>query len=181
MAARPDGLSAAAVSYGPEIRALALYFLVRQHLPVERTREVIIELCGVAVSTGWLHSLLALGADAVDKPVEAIEERIAAEPVAGFDETPLKVGPKGEKRYVLSASTTLFTLFTLGRRDKASFRMFLLGRMLGVVVHDRYSLYDNAEFDGFLHQLCVSHYADLRVTRVSHLRGGCGAGQGVVP
>ncbi|WP_239341172.1 IS66 family transposase [Frankia sp. CiP3] len=157
VAARPDGLSAAAVSYGPEIRALALYFLVRQHLPVERTREVIIELCGVAVSTGWLHSLLALGADAVDKPVEAIEERIAAEPVAGFDETPLKVGPKGEKRYVLSASTTLFTLFMLGRRDKASFRMFLLGRMLGVVVHDRYSLYDNAEFDGFLHQLCVSH------------------------
>jgi hypothetical protein len=51
----------------------------------------------------------------------------------------------------------LFTLFMLGRRDKASFRLFLLGRMLGVVVHDRYALYDAEEFTGFLHQLCVSH------------------------
>nr|WP_083503421.1 transposase [Frankia casuarinae] len=44
-----------------------------------------------------------------------------------------------------------------GRRDKASFWVFLLGRMLGVVVHDRYALYDAEEFVGFLHQLCVSH------------------------
>ncbi len=29
--------------------------------------------------------------------------------------------------------------------------------MLGVVVHDRYALYDCEEFAGFLHQLCVSH------------------------
>ncbi|WP_250285353.1 IS66 family transposase [Frankia sp. CiP1_Cm_nod2] len=157
VAARPEGLSAAPVSYGPELRALALYFLVRQHLPVERTQEGIVELCGVEVSTGWLHSLLALGADAVAEAVDAIEQRIASEKVVGFDETPLKVGPKGEKRYVLSASTLLFTLFVLGRRDKASFRAFLLGRMLGVVVHDRYALYDCDEFTGFLHQLCVSH------------------------
>ncbi|MEX5635557.1 IS66 family transposase [Parafrankia sp. FMc2] len=157
VAARPDGVSGAPVSYGPELRALATYFLVRQHLPVERAREAIVELCGVEVSTGWLHSLLALGADAVEAPVTEIEQRIAAERVAGFDETPLKVGPKGEKRYVLSASTLLFTLFMLGGRDKASFRVFLLGRMLGVVVHDRYALYDCDEFTGFLHQLCVSH------------------------
>jgi hypothetical protein len=157
VAARPGGVSGAPVSYGPELRALATYFLVRQHLPVERAREAIAELCGVAVSTGWLHSLLALGADAVAEPVAEIEQRIAAEKVVGFDETPLKVGPKGEKRYVLSASTLLFTLFMLGGRDKASFRLFLLGRMLGVVVHDRYALYDCEEFTGFLHQLCVSH------------------------
>jgi len=157
VAARLDGVSTAPVSYGPELRALALYLLVRQHLPVERTREALVELCGVAVSAGWLHSLLALGAEAVEESVAEIEERIAGETVVGFDETPLKVGPKGEKRYVLSASTLLFTLFMLGRRDKASFRLFLLGRMLGVVVHDRYALYDCEEFAGFLHQLCVSH------------------------
>ncbi len=154
VAARPDGVSGAPVSYGPQLRALALSFLVRQHLPVERTREAIVELCGVTVSAGWLHSLLALGADAVEEPVAEIEQRIAGEKVAGFDETPLKVGPKGEKRYVLSASTLLFML---GGRDKASFGVFLLGRMLGVVVHDRYALYDCEEFAGFLHQLCVSH------------------------
>ncbi len=163
VAVRPEGLSGAPVSYGPELRALALYFLVRQHLPVERTREAIAELCGMAVSTGWLHSLLVLGADAVEEAVDAIEQRIAAEKVVGFDETPLKVGAKGEKRYVLSASTLLFSLFMLGRRDKASFRLFLLGRMLGVVVHDRYALYDAEEFAGFLHQLCVSHYAEIWV------------------
>ncbi len=157
VAARPEGLSGAPVSYGPEVRALALYFLVRQHLPVERAQEAIAELCGVEVSTGWPHALLALGADAVAESVAEsvaeIEQRIAGAKVVGFDETPLKVGPKGEKRYVLSASTLLFTLFMLGRRDKASFRLFLLGRMPGVVVHDRYALYDAEEFTGFLHQL----------------------------
>jgi transposase len=157
VAARPAGVSGAPVSYGPELRALAVYFLVRQHLPIERTQEAILELTGARVSTGWLHSLLALGADAVEDSVAEIEDRIAASKVVGFDETTLRVGPKGEKRYVLSASTLLCTLFMLGRRDKASFRVFLLGRMLGVVVHDRYALYDCDEFVGFLHQLCVSH------------------------
>ncbi len=151
------------MSYGPELRALALYLLTRQHLPVERTCELVFEWCGVRVSAGWVHGLLAGGADAVDPAVQDIEERVAGEPVVGFDETPLRVGPKGEKRSVLSASTGLFTLFMLGRRDLASFRLFLLARVVGVVVHDRYSLYDHPEFAGIVHQLCVAHYADVQI------------------
>jgi hypothetical protein len=36
VADRPAGLAAGPVSYGENLRALALYLLVRQHLPVER-------------------------------------------------------------------------------------------------------------------------------------------------
>ncbi|WP_239309138.1 transposase, partial [Frankia sp. Cj3] len=157
VAARPAEVLDASVSYGPEIRAIALYLLVRPHIPVERICELLFEVYQVEVSTGWVHGLLAAGSEAVDPAVREIEERIAAEKVVGFDETPMKIGPKGRTRYVLSVSTGLFTLFMLGRRDLVSFELFLLARMLGVVVHDRYGLYDHVTFNGFLHQLCVAH------------------------
>jgi hypothetical protein len=41
--------------------------------------------------------------------------------VVGFDETVLRAGPAGTKRYVLSASTDRYALFHLGGRDLDSF------------------------------------------------------------
>jgi len=140
---RPEGLSGAPVSYGPEVRALALYFLVRQHLPVERTQEAIAELCGVGVSMGWLHAPLALGADAVAEPVAEIEQRIAGAKVVGFDETPLKVGPKGEKLYVLRppCCCSPCSCWAAGTRPASGSSCSAgCSGMLGVVAHGRYAL-----------------------------------------
>ena len=47
----------APVCWGPGVRAFALYMLNRQHLPVERTAELLAEVLGAPVSTGWLCNL----------------------------------------------------------------------------------------------------------------------------
>jgi transposase len=49
----PTGVSAPAV-YGAGVRALGTYLLVGQHLPVERTAELLGEVLGVPVATSTL-------------------------------------------------------------------------------------------------------------------------------
>jgi transposase len=53
------------VVYGPNLRALAVYLLVFQHVPVERTAMLLADVCGAAVSTGWVCRTLAQTSDAL--------------------------------------------------------------------------------------------------------------------
>ena len=52
-AARPPGVPGAAVSIGPALRALAVYLLVFQHVPVERCRQLIEDVTGAQASHRW--------------------------------------------------------------------------------------------------------------------------------
>jgi hypothetical protein len=62
--------------------------------------------------------------------------------VVGFDETTLRCGPAGAKKYVLSASTDNATAYHLGGRDLDSFaEAGILPAFAGVAVHDRYRNY----------------------------------------
>ena len=58
----PAGVGAPAV-YGPNLRALAVYLLVFQHVPVARTAALIADLTGARPSTGWISSQLSAVAD----------------------------------------------------------------------------------------------------------------------
>jgi len=42
--------------YGPNLRAVAVYLVVFQHVPVERAALLIADLCGASVSTGWVSA-----------------------------------------------------------------------------------------------------------------------------
>jgi hypothetical protein len=147
------------VSYGPNLQALVLYLLVFQHLPVERAARLIEAVAGAAPSPGFVHGMIARGAAAVGGTVEAIKDSIVGAAVAGFDETTLRVGPAGEKQYVLSASTRNLVVFGLGGRDLGSFRRFgVLPTFRGIAVHDRLANYFHKGFTGIAgHQACCSH------------------------
>lgn len=58
VAACPPGVPDAAVSIGPGLRALAVYLVVFQHVPVERCRQLIADVTGAQVSAGFIHSCL---------------------------------------------------------------------------------------------------------------------------
>ena len=62
VAARPAGVPDSALSIGPRLRALAVYLVVFQHVPVERCRQLIADVTGAAVSDGFIHSCLATAA-----------------------------------------------------------------------------------------------------------------------
>ena len=146
--------------YGPNLRALVVYLLVFQHVPVERCVRLIADLTGATVSAGFVHKALARCAAILTGVMKTIKTLITLAAVVHFDETTLRAGKAGIKQYVWSASTALYSFFALGRRTGKQFRSLDIGpHFNGVAVHDRYVVYDSSDSfgSGVRHQLCCSH------------------------
>lgn len=156
----PAEVSAAPSSYGVNLKSLVVYLLIYQHVPVQRCTQLIADLCGEAgPSEGFVHGLLSRCAAAVREVVVMIKTLITVAYVVGFDETTLRAGPAGEKKYVLSASTEKATVYRLGGRDLDSFaKAGILPHFAGVAVHDRYRNYFHSRWDRLSgHQACTAH------------------------
>jgi transposase len=168
-------VSGAPSRYGPNIKTLAVYLLIYQHLPVQRCVRLIADLCGGAgPSEGFAHGMLARCADAVGEVVALIKTLITMAHVVGFDETTLRAGAAGEKKYVLSASSEKATAYYLGGRDLDSFAQFgILPDFAGVAVHDRYRNYFHPRWEHLAgHQVCNAHllrdFADAEESYPGH-------------
>jgi hypothetical protein len=158
--ALPAEVSAAPASYGLKLQALVVYLLIYQHVPVERCVRLIADLTGgTAPSVGFCHGMLSRAAKAVSEVVATIKTLITASVVAGFDETTLRAGQAGTKKYVLSASTDWASLYYLGGRDLGSFaEAGVLPEFAGIAVHDRYANYFNPRWKHLAgHQCCAAH------------------------
>jgi hypothetical protein len=106
-----------ALSVGPRLRALAVYLVVFQHVPVERCQQLIAEVTGAAVSAGFVHSCLRQTASLAAEVVRLIRILITAAAVAGFDETTLRSGPAGAEKYVHGAFTGHSDFSGIGHLD----------------------------------------------------------------
>ncbi len=159
VAARPAGVPDAPLSVGPRLSAMAVYLSVFQHVPVERAQALIADLTGGVLSAGFVHSCLGKAAGLVADAVRLIRTLIAAAPVAGFDETTLRSGPAGEKKYVHGAFTELYPAFWLGTRSLETMKEAgILPSFAGIVVSDRYQGYYSKTWQGFAgHQACAAH------------------------
>ena len=159
VASRPAGVPDSALSIGPRLRALAVYLVVFQHVPVERCRQLIADVAGAAVSEGFIHSCLARAASLAGEVVALIRALITAAPVAGFDETTLRSGPAGEKKYVHGAFTERYSAFWLGTRSLDSMQdAGILPGFAGIVVSDRYQNYFHPRWEHIAgNQACLSH------------------------
>jgi transposase len=107
-------------------------------------------------STGTcLRKAAELAADVI----KLIAALIIAARVAGFDETTLRAGPAGQKKYVLGAFTEESSLLHLGDRTLESMRDFgILPDFAGVVVSDRYQNCWHAGWKHIAgHQACLAH------------------------
>jgi transposase len=158
-AARPAGVPDSAVSIGPNLRALAVYLVVFQHVPIGRCRDLISDVAGAQVSAGFIHSCLRKAAELAAGVVKLIRTLITAAYVAGFDETTLRAGPAGTKKYVHGAFTELYSAFWLGARSLESMREFgILPGFAGVAVSDRYQNYFHTGWEHLAgHQACCAH------------------------
>ena len=130
-----DGLADAACSYGPHLRALAVYLLVFQHVPVERTALLIQDLSGAKVSTGWVASMLTEAADLVEDSVNLIKALLVLGHLLHADETTTKIG--SVRRWLHVACTETLTFLGLAPRSKAGAdSLGVLPAFRGTVVHD---------------------------------------------
>ena len=91
--------------------------------------------------------------------VKLIKTLITAAHVAGFDETTLRAGKAGTKKYVQGAFTERYTALFLGERTLKSFRTFgILPDFAGVTVTDRYVNYWHSGWTHIAgHQACLAH------------------------
>jgi transposase len=147
------------VTYGPNLQAWCVYLMAAHAVPVHRCAELIASLAGAAPSAGFIHGMLARAAAAVTTASMLIRALVIAAPAVSCDETPIRAGPgpAWRKRHLLVAATPLLTWYMLGDRTAASFSEFVLPDLAGVVVHDRYNVYDSPRLGTLTHQLCCAH------------------------
>ena len=157
VADRPVGVADTAVGYGPNLQAWCVYLMVVHAIPVHRCAQLVESLTGATPSVGFVHGLLRRTAAALVDVDKAIRTLVTLAYAVCCDETPIRVGPRKAKKYLLVACTSLLTWYHLGDRSLETFKQFVLGELTGVVVHDRYQNYDSAVFGDLVHQLCTSH------------------------
>ena len=135
------------------------YLVVFQHVPVERCRQLIADVTGAVVSDGFIHSCLRQAAGLAAEAVRLIRTLITAAAVAGFDETTLRSGPAGEKKYVHGAFTEEYSAFWLGARSLDSMAgAGILPGFAGIVVSDRYQNYFHPRWEHIAgNQACLAH------------------------
>jgi transposase len=154
-AAAPVGVSAAAV-YGPTVTMFAAYLSAQHHIPAARVVEILADLAGIEVSTGWVIAACARMAEAVAPANTAIKDAIAEADVAHFDETVTRVA--GRNHWLHTAATSRLTAYHIDGhgRSVASITAFgILPRFTRVAVHDAYSGCDG--FTAATHALCNAH------------------------
>ena len=140
--------------YGPNLAALAVYLLVFQHVPVERAAQLINDVTGAAVSTGWVSSQLVKAAGIAAGPNKLIAALLVLARVLHADETATRVGD--DKRWLHVACTDKLALFTLAARSRAGAETAgVLPGFRGTMVHDALWIY--RWFPEAEHQLCVAH------------------------
>jgi transposase len=141
--------------YGPGLAALAVYLLVHQHVPVARTAELINDLTGAQVSTGWVAAQLPKAAGLVAGSLRLIKALLVLGHVLHADETTTNIA--GKRRYLHAACTESLTFLGLAPRSRAGASgLGILPGFRGTMVHDAYfQLYDG--YPEARHQLCVAH------------------------
>lgn len=142
------------VVYGPNLRAIAVYLVVFQHVPVERAALLITDLTGAAVSTGWVSAQVARTADALLDVEALIKTLVSVAAVIGVDETTLNVA--GRKQWLHVARTEQLTAYWLHpNRGRVAVDAFgILPDYTGTVMHDALSVYDSYPAS---HALCGAH------------------------
>jgi transposase len=145
----------ASACYGPGVRALAVYLLARQHLPVARAAELLSDALGAPVSTGWLAGLGIEAAEGLEGFLAELRRQLIAEDVLHADETGARIS--GARHWFHVACTGWLTLLDCHpRRGTAAFDdMAVLGVFEGTLVSDGWKPYWS--YPALDHALCCAH------------------------
>ncbi len=159
----PVGVKAP-VQYGPRVAAVAAEVVLAHHVPIARGTELVADLCGVRVSTGFVAGIRSRAARAVEAGgfLQAVRVLLAGAPVVHADETFARA--EGGLSYVHVAATEHLTLLHTGNRSAAAIDAGGVLPELGsgqVLVRDGYAGY--AHLKDVEHAWCAAHLLrDLR-------------------
>ncbi len=153
-AAGPAGVSAP-VQYGPHAAAIAVYLVLGQHLPVERTASLLAEVFGTPMATGTVAAWTARAAAGLEPFTAAARAALTGAELVHADETGLRVAGRLHWLHV-ACSARFTTLFCHRKRGKEAIDAAgVLPGFTGIVVHDAFAPY--ARYRDATHALCNAH------------------------
>jgi transposase len=150
----PDGVRAP-VSYGPRVKAIVVYLLARQHIPVARAQEAMADLFGLKISAGTIDACYAEAGRRLKGFIAALVAFLRTLPVLHADETTDRIGTVTCWMHVVStASFTLIHASATRGLEAVRTAGVLIGYR-GVIVHDRLALY--WKLTAARHGICSAH------------------------
>ncbi len=160
MGSFPAGVDSA-VQYGPGVTAKVADAVLGHHIPVHRSTLLVMELCGVQVSTGFAAGLRGRAARLLEAGfLPAVRALLAGAPVVHADETFTRTA--GATVFLHVAATEHLTVIHSGNRSAAAIDAGdVLPHLSGTLVRDGYAGYSH--LDQVLHAWCGAHLLrDLR-------------------
>jgi transposase len=142
--------------YGPHVRALAVYLVEEQLVPLGRVQALLSDLLGVQVGRGTLVAWVQQAA-AVLAPVEdAIKAALRQAPVLHVDETGVRRGGRLAWAHVVGTSQLTHYAIHAHRGSAATDAIGILPGFHGVSVHDGWASYQT--YTECRHALCNVHH-----------------------
>ncbi len=146
----------ARASYGPEVHAQAANLACGHHVPLARAAQLLGQLGGVAVSSGWMAGIRGKTAALIGASGfgDRVRDLLRQAPALFADETPARAA--GGLRYVHLACTAYLTLMHTGDRSgEAIDAGGVLPGYAGILVRDGYHGY--AHLTDAAHAWCAAH------------------------
>jgi transposase len=147
-------------AFGPRLRATVV-MLAAMLLSRRQTLTLLTDMFGARISLGSLERILKDASAALAAPWEAIKRAVQAAEVANADET--SWARAGQRLWLWSALSATAACYRIDATRARSAARELLGDFDGLLITDRYSVYDYLDPDH--HQVCLAHYAGRRVMR----------------
>jgi len=149
----PAGVDAP-TQYGPAVKATLSYLTAYQLVPLKRSREMLSDLFGIDVCEATIlnsNSTLFGNLAGVE---EAIKRELAGCPVAGFDETGIRV--EGKTAWLHVSSTDTLTCYSAHQKRgrQATEDIGILPLFKGTAVHDFWRTYLTYDCS---HAFCCAH------------------------
>jgi transposase len=146
----------ARASYGPEVHAQAANLACGHHVPLARAAQLLAQLGGVAVWSGWMAGIRGKAAALIGASGfgDRVRDLLRQAPALFADETPARAA--GGLRYVHLACTACLTLMHTGDRSgEAIDAGGVLPGYAGILVRDGYHGY--AHLTDAAHAWCAAH------------------------
>ena len=140
-------------SVGPQLTAAIVYFAGSHGMSKRGIEETVETLFGVPIALGTIANLEREASAALEPAYREVRQAVAAAPVKHLDETGWKEA--GKKRWLWVAATKQAVLFLIHPRRNLDALKLLLGKLSGILVSDRWGIYDKWDFES--RQLCWAH------------------------
>ena len=142
--------------YGPHVRALAVYLVEEQLVPLGRVQALLFDLFGVQVGRGTLVAWVQQAAAVLVPVEEQIKAALQQAPVLHVDETGVRRGGRLAWAHVASTSQLTHYAIHAQRGSAATDAIGILPSFRGVSVHDGWASYQT--YTACRHALCNVHH-----------------------